>query len=627
MDKFKISIQNFPALGGSRIKIKFWRGKFYVLSFSFAFCILSFALVCFAQQSDDLEFTLDVSQETIPLPKIFRPNIDLSGRGYHSVATWPQTLAAKEALDTWLKDIGFRGMYRMQYDLWEINQVSKDRDAQNALLGNYEDVIKKITDAGGIVILDIFGTPAGLGKVLDKKSPPWDLKAFKELVKGAIRELSCNKRYNIWYEVWNAPDLDGFFLGRKQEYLHLYRVVAEAIKELEAETKIHIPLGGPSVSWWFQNLEGNTIVTPEESLIYGLIRFCYSYRLPLNFITWHGYSTDPGAELENTVYKKKMAVNLIRDWLTYFKFERNTPLIVDEWNYDRDTNVLPERKTSSFICASFIPNRIKNMYKADLDYQLYFCLEDFQNNKEGVVRNVGIFYFDSESLEYKGGPKSIYNVFRMMSNLGKDMFLSKFNDEFVGVIATKSDEGLVLLINNYMDPEIFNSYLSKNIASLNKAERKILLNFIKSGQLKKIMHHQTEVSNLRASKRVKALLNKARELNETAERFSASPRKLKIVIKNLKGNFLYQRFSVDSSCGLSCEFSPLEQKEIDADGSYQELMTLSPYSVHLIVLTKKPKEPELIETQGNIQPAPTVIPQETNVTGAALNLGNSTDKE
>ena len=56
-------------------------------------------------------------------------------------------------------------------------------------MANYENIIKKITDAGGIVILDIFGTPAGLGKALDKKSPPWDLKAFKELVKSYIREL------------------------------------------------------------------------------------------------------------------------------------------------------------------------------------------------------------------------------------------------------------------------------------------------------------------------------------------------------------------------------------------------------------------------------------------------------
>ena len=171
--------------------------KFRVLSFSFALLALSFALDCFAQQSDELEFTLDVSSNTIPLPKIFKPAIDLSGRGFHRDNSWPQTMAAKEALDTWQRDIGFNGFYRLQYNLWEINQLSKDKEAQNKLISNYESIIKNINDAGGIVILDIFGTPAGLGKVLDKKSPPWDLKAYKALVKGVVRDLSCNKRYNI----------------------------------------------------------------------------------------------------------------------------------------------------------------------------------------------------------------------------------------------------------------------------------------------------------------------------------------------------------------------------------------------------------------------------------------------
>jgi hypothetical protein len=64
------------------------------------------------------------------------------------------------------------------------------------------------------------------------------LKFFKELIKNYIRELSCNKRYNIWYEVWSAPDLDDFFLGRQQEYLNLYKAVAESVKELEEEKTV-----------------------------------------------------------------------------------------------------------------------------------------------------------------------------------------------------------------------------------------------------------------------------------------------------------------------------------------------------------------------------------------------------
>ena len=55
-------------------------------------------LQSFAQQAGELEFSLDANSSTIPLPKIFKPNIDLSGRGFHRQATWPQGIAAGEVL-------------------------------------------------------------------------------------------------------------------------------------------------------------------------------------------------------------------------------------------------------------------------------------------------------------------------------------------------------------------------------------------------------------------------------------------------------------------------------------------------------------------------------------------------
>ncbi|MFH1354863.1 MAG: hypothetical protein ABIH19_01770, partial [Candidatus Omnitrophota bacterium] len=221
----------------------------------------------FAAEEKDLEFSLDVTADTVFLPKIFRPNIDLSGRGFHRKSSWPQTLADGTVLENWENDIGFKGIYRLQFSLWEIEKLSGKEDEQQILLTNYERIIKKISDAGGIVILNLFGTPDGLGRVLDKKSPLRDLREFKRMIKGYIKELSCNKRYNIWYEVWNAPDLDDFFLGRRQDYFNLYRMVAESIKELRTEPKIFIPLGGPSVIWWFQSIDGNTIITPERGMI------------------------------------------------------------------------------------------------------------------------------------------------------------------------------------------------------------------------------------------------------------------------------------------------------------------------------------------------------------------------
>ncbi len=286
-----------------------------------------------------------------------------------------------------------------------------------------------------------------------------------------------------------------------------------------------------------------------------MVKFCARYKLPLDFISWHAYSTDPKAEKENTRYNKTAAA-LIRDWLSYFDFEKNTALIVDEWNYDSGVNLLIERQEKSFIAASYIFSRLKNMHEAGIDYQLFFSLEDFYDSKENIIRNLGIFCFKQNGLGQEVKPKAIYNVFKMLGRLGNEMLLpsSKLDDEFASVIATKTQDGFALVVNNYIDPEIFKNYLSRNISLLSDSESRRLLFFIKTGAIEKIINQGLDISALRVNKRVKNLLKKAQGLNDKAKKFSTTTRNIKIALKDLKENYLYSRYTVDSSCGINCDF-------------------------------------------------------------------------
>jgi len=587
------------------------------------FLILTFSLSAqpvLAQE--ELEYSLDIASATVATPKIFSPNIDLSGRGYHRKAGWPQGLASAKVLETWGNDIGFRGIYRLQYNLWEIDQLNKDKEQHQNLLNNYESVIKKVSDAGGTVILNIFSTPPGLGRVLDKKSSPRDLKSFKALVKGHMRNLSCNKKYNIWYEVWSAPDLDDFFLGRRQEYLNIYRVIAEAALELEVEAKIHIPVGGPSTSWWFQDADGNNILTPERSLVYDLIRYCFRHRLPLDFISWHSYTTDAQADREATIYQKG-SIELIREWLTYFHFPRGLPLLVSEWNYDSSANILPERAQSSHISSSYIFSRLKNMYEAGIDYQTYFCLEDFDNNKEKVVRNVGIFWFDPESSDYKGAAKTSYLAFRMLALLGGELFSAgpKINDDYINVIAAKSKDQINILAYNYIDPYAVTSLISRTIATFSKREQEIILGLVRSGRLDKLLRKESDINSLRTTPKVKGFLNQLQELNERIAKLKTTGRTLKLNLKGLKGTYVYQKYLIDASIRHANRFLPVEEKEISVLDTYQESLTMSPYSAVEIVLQKKSEETARPE---QIHSLPAVLLQETNLTASSKSEANVT---
>jgi len=283
---------------------------------------------------------------------------------------------------------------------------------------------------------------------------------------------------------------------------------------------------------------------------------------------------------------------LIREWLTYFHFPKDTSLIIDEWNFDRSFNTAVEREKDAFIAASFIPARIRGMYEEDLDYQLYFSLEDFQSNKEGVLRNTGIFWYDASSSAYKGGPKVMMNVFNMLSRLGKEMFQGpdKFKDDFAGIIASKDKDFFSILIYNYIDPQADTSFLTRAMGTLNGSQRKIILGLINSEQYEKIMRGEIDIARLRLDRKTTSVLKRAKELQDKAADYKSLERILHLGIKNINGNYLYQRYTVDSSCSRDCAFSPVEEKEISIQDSFQEALSIKPYSVNLILLRQKPKE-------------------------------------
>jgi len=156
-------------------------------------------------------------------------------------------------------------------------------------------------------------------------------------------------------------------------------------------------------------------------------------------------------------------------------------------------------------------------------------------------------------------------------------------------LATKSGDTLIILIYNYIDPQAARNYLSRNVVNLTASERKTLLNIIKADKLNKIMDGSIDTGTLHLTNKVKELLNAARQLNDKAKKQASSNPNIKINIKNLKSNYSYQFYSVDSSCKKSCVFAPRLEKEIPA-GDCLETISITPYSVNMIVLKAKPQE-------------------------------------
>jgi xylan 1,4-beta-xylosidase len=111
-------------------------------------------------------------------------------------------------------------------------------------------------------------------------TPPKDMNKWADFIHAFV--LHVQERYGdaevrTWYfEVWNEPNLDGFWAGTQQQYFDLYAATARAIKSVSADYKV----GGPATAGcgW----------VPE------FINFCDTNHAPVDFISTHTYGVESG---------------------------------------------------------------------------------------------------------------------------------------------------------------------------------------------------------------------------------------------------------------------------------------------------------------------------------------------
>jgi xylan 1,4-beta-xylosidase len=124
-------------------------------------------------------------------------------------------------------------------------------------------------------------------------TPPKDYKKWEMFIAAFVQH--CTERYGrdevkTWYfEVWNEPNLDGFWMGNPEktsyeewstvaraEYFKLYESSARGVKSVDASYRV----GGPATA-------GNGWV--DETLT-----FVSANNVPLDFISTHSYATMSG---------------------------------------------------------------------------------------------------------------------------------------------------------------------------------------------------------------------------------------------------------------------------------------------------------------------------------------------
>lgn len=280
-------------------------------------------------------------------------------------------------------------------------------------------------------------------------SPPRDYSEWGALVDAFARH--CLERYGeqevrSWYfEVWNEPNLRGFWDGTRAQYFELYKTSVLALKAVDPALRV----GGPATSNFVgdDRFEGEIEDKSKQRTnqvadinrlpwrgvwIEAFLAYCAEQKLPVDFISCHPYPTDfaldPGIGRNRGRTRK---VNATRDDLTWLRKTviaspyPNAEIHLTEWSSSPSS---ADATHDTIQAATFI-------IKANLD-------------SIGLVNSLSYWVFTDIFEEAGGGPSAFHGGFGLITMQGvkKPAFhayrmLNSLGDEIVhrqdGLIVTR----------------------------------------------------------------------------------------------------------------------------------------------------------------------------------------------
>lgn len=221
---------------------------------------------------------------------------------------------------------------------------------------------------------------------------------------------------DIYYEVWNEPDLETFgkwsHWGGDKDYKLLYYY--SVLGANQAQNVYRYLIGGPATTAAYKNWF--TIFAD----------YILENNLRIDFLSWHHYSTNPDDFYQD--------LNNLNQWLTdekYIRF-RHLPKIISEWGFDSQPNPVADTDVAAAHAVSSIINII------DQQVELAFTFEI----KDGPSPSWGI-------LDYQGEKKPRYFALKLLNILDRNRIKLDGEGDYVKAIASATTNKISLILVNY----------------------------------------------------------------------------------------------------------------------------------------------------------------------------------
>lgn len=205
-----------------------------------------------------------------------------------------------------------------------------------------------------------------------------------------------------FFEVWNEPDLGGFFTGTKEEYFLMYKTVATNVKKVHGNLNV----GGPAVA------------TP--AWIPDFLKYCSDNKVPIDFVSAHNYGVE-GFLDEFGKSKQRMSddSNAIIKYVNYFKNELvlksespNLPIHFTEWSSSYSSR---DPIHDTYQNATYVLNTLKGIDNKVASMSYWTFTDIFEEAGPAY----GPFHGGFGLMNLQGLKKPTYFAYKYINALGK----------------------------------------------------------------------------------------------------------------------------------------------------------------------------------------------------------------
>ena len=190
---------------------------------------------------------------------------------------------------------------------------------------------------------------------------PNDWGEWERLIAALVKHYKDRGDGIQYWEISNEPDIgeDGGcpYRFRPDNYTIYYQRTAAAIREADPSARI----GGPALANW------------RSPILRALAEFCARGQAPLDFVSWHGYTSNP--------MDFRRSIDGVKTLLAAYP-SLHPETMLNEWNLA----LMKPDPNNLVVQPAFILETIWNMLEGGLDYSCYYHIRDYHVEPDAFAR-------------------------------------------------------------------------------------------------------------------------------------------------------------------------------------------------------------------------------------------------